>query len=89
MLMKDDSELRKRAKLAAQKYFIDYENWPTPVVSEEVERLAFQTAWEGDSLKATELFILVAELGLLQPDSDPAWGNLVIQSTGTVYAGDA
>ena len=60
--MIDRSELRARANLTAARYFADFSNWPTPVLIEKLETLAYKLARDGDSREATGLFILVADL---------------------------
>lgn len=62
--MNDRSELRKRANLTAQKYFEDCDRWPTSVLIDQLELLAYEIAREGDNDEATGLFVLVADLSL-------------------------
>jgi len=60
--MIDRSKLRARADLTAARYFAGFSDWPTPVLIEGLETLAYKMARDGDSREATGLFILVADL---------------------------
>lgn len=64
--MNNQYELRRRATLIAQKYFEGCEDWPTPVLIEELETAAYRIAREGDNREATGLFVVVAELSKIQ-----------------------
>ena len=60
--MTDRSELRERATLPSAQYFVDADDWTTPVLIAEPETLAYKMARDGDKHGATRLFILVADL---------------------------
>ena len=62
--MNDQTELRERANLTVQKYFEDCDRWPTSVLINQLETLAYEIAREGDNNEATGLFVLVADMSL-------------------------
>ncbi|WP_299508575.1 hypothetical protein [uncultured Roseobacter sp.] len=60
--MKNTEWARKRANLVAGKYFDVGSDWPKEKLIEELERVAYRLASEGDTGEARSLFVAVADL---------------------------
>ena len=60
--MSNQPELCRRAKVIAEKYFLDSSDWSTELLICELEAVAYRVAREGENVEATRLFVLIAEL---------------------------